>query len=311
MSEIVSIIIPNYNKGKYLKETIVSVLSQTYSEIEVIIVDDGSTDNSVEILQYYELLDSKLKVFYNPHLGKINAINFGISKAKGDLVKLWGSDDYMPTTVIKELVDEINSHDVIAHNCYITDEKLNIIKHEFIDMSEYTEESVSIKDIINGKGFPSGLYFFRRRVIELIFPLHNSISYEDWYIYMKLAVNNIKIKYINKSLGMYRQVPNSAYGGVNNESSKVYRYRSLRDIEMLKYFLNIVPIEFKQDVKQRTLMLNLSINGTIFDILFSDFSFSSKIKILLKRYFYTLYIQFSMLNKLNFRIRKKLRKLLY
>lgn len=289
MKNLVSIVIPNYNKGAYLEDTLNSILSQTYNNLEIIIVDDGSTDNSVEILKKYEIYDNRIKVYYNEHLGKIEAINYGVSKANGDYIKTWGSDDCMQEYVIDELIKACIDEDVIAHNCVVTDEKLKIINENFIDMQEYIEDKVSIKSIIEGKGFPAGLYFMKRKIANLLYPLDLNISYEDWYIYMILALNNINIKYIDKSLGMYRQVPNSAFGGVNNFQKKIYRYRAERDIRMLEFFITILPSEYISIANSRISILKLSTQSSLRDVLRSNHSRKTKIKIIIKRYFYEVY----------------------
>lgn len=289
MNDLVSVIMPNYNKGKYLEDTLNSILSQTYKNLEIIIVDDGSTDNSLEVLRRYERYDNRIQVYYNEHLGKIEALNYGVSKANGNYIKIWGSDDYMQEYVIEELIKECINQDVIAHNCVVTDEHLNITNNSFIDMKEYIEEEISIGRIIEGKGFPSGLYFMKKKIVNLLYPLDSSISYEDWYIYMILALNNIQIKYIDKSLGMYRQVPNSAFGGVNNFGKKIYRYRAKRDIRMLEFFINILPSEHISIAKRRISVLTLSTKGRLLDILKSQHSIDTKMKIMVKRYLYEVY----------------------
>ena len=65
MEELVSIIMPNYNGGKYLKETLESVLAQTYTNWELLFVDDCSTDNSLEIINEYQARDKRIKIFKN------------------------------------------------------------------------------------------------------------------------------------------------------------------------------------------------------------------------------------------------------
>lgn len=297
MEKLVSIVVPNYNKGKYIEDTLKSLLSQTYKNLEIIIVDDGSTDNSLEILKKYEKFDYRVKVYYNEHLGKIESLNYGVVRSNGYYVKIWGSDDYMQDYVIEELIKECSDVEVVAHNCVVTDEFLNIINDSFIDMREYIEEKISIENIIEGKGFPSGLYFMKKEIADLLFPLNLSISYEDWYIYMMLALNNIKIKYIDTPLGMYRQVPNSAFGGVNNFGKKIYRYRAERDIKMLEFFITILPSQYISIAKCRISKLSLSTRGMLMEILRSNHSMETKMKILIKRYIYGVYYLLIKLNQ--------------
>lgn len=102
----VSIIIANYNYGKFLSGCIESVISQTYSNIELIIVDDGSTDESVELANRYA---SRFKVLLCPHRGESATRNIGFLISTGLLVMFLDADDYLKPGAIKALVDHWQS----------------------------------------------------------------------------------------------------------------------------------------------------------------------------------------------------------
>ena len=88
-----SIIIPIYNTERYLEECLKSVITQTYDNIEVICINDGSTDDSSKILQFYTLKDNRLKIFHQSNQGLSNTRNNGIAKAKGEYIWFIDSDD--------------------------------------------------------------------------------------------------------------------------------------------------------------------------------------------------------------------------
>jgi glycosyltransferase involved in cell wall biosynthesis len=97
----VSIVIPVYNAEKYLDECIKSALDQTYHDIEVIAVNDGSTDNSLEILKKYA---DRIKIISKPNGGMGSALNVGISKMTGEWFKILGADDVLYPYAVEELV---------------------------------------------------------------------------------------------------------------------------------------------------------------------------------------------------------------
>lgn len=104
MSSLVSVIIPVYNGGVYLKDCIESILNQTYINIEVIIIDDGSTDNSLDTIQYYQQMDSRLVVISRENKGLIFSLNEAISVAKGSLIARMDSDDIAyPDRIAKQV----------------------------------------------------------------------------------------------------------------------------------------------------------------------------------------------------------------
>ena len=93
MSDMISIIIPAYNAADYLAQTIESVLNQTYSDFELILIDDGSTDRTREIIKDYQCKDARIKYFYKENGGVSSARNLGLQKATGDFVSFLDSDD--------------------------------------------------------------------------------------------------------------------------------------------------------------------------------------------------------------------------
>ena len=103
----ISAIIPVYNKECYLKECMDSVLYQTFPDIEVICVDDGSTDSSLAILKSYAEKDTRVLVFSQEHQGAGPARNYGLSKASGEYVIFLDSDDYFETGLLGKLYEAI------------------------------------------------------------------------------------------------------------------------------------------------------------------------------------------------------------
>lgn len=101
----VSIIVPVYNEEKHLNRCIDSVLSQTYSELELLLIDDGSTDNSGAICDEYAQKDSRVRVFHKENGGVSKARNLGISKANAEWIMFLDSDDYL----IKDALDVLIS----------------------------------------------------------------------------------------------------------------------------------------------------------------------------------------------------------
>ncbi len=112
----ISVIIPVYNTEKYLSECLDSVLGQTFTDIEIICINDGSTDNSLNILQKYEKKDSRIKVINQKNSGVIVARNIGIQKASADLIYPLDGDDMIATNTLHELYKAFTKHrgDVIT-----------------------------------------------------------------------------------------------------------------------------------------------------------------------------------------------------
>lgn len=105
---LVSIIVPVYNSEKFLKSCVDSILKQTYRNLELILVDDGSTDSSPQICDDYKSQDSRVVVIHKPNGGISNARNKGIEIAKGEYLTFVDNDDYLPPKALEAYVDCIN-----------------------------------------------------------------------------------------------------------------------------------------------------------------------------------------------------------
>ncbi len=118
MTLLVSVIIPVYNQELYLAETIESVLGQTYRNFELILIDDGSVDNSAEIIAQYASKDNRIVAIHIPNGGKAKAINKAAKLAKGALLAFMDHDDCMMPYRLEKQVAYLDSHsEVSAVNC--------------------------------------------------------------------------------------------------------------------------------------------------------------------------------------------------
>lgn len=109
----VSIIIPVYNSQKYLKTTVESLLSQTYRDFEIILVDDGSTDTSGELCDDLVLTDSRVSVIHKTNGGVSDARNVGIERAKGELIWFVDHDDFVFPDYLETMISEFGEYDLI------------------------------------------------------------------------------------------------------------------------------------------------------------------------------------------------------
>ena len=129
MTPYVSVILPVYNQEKYLEETIDSILSQTYRNFELIIVDDGSSDNSAAIIRMFQAKDSRVLAYFESNSGKSLSTNFLVSKAKGELCAFLDADDVMLAERLSRQVDfhQSNLHiDASSCHCYYINENGNM-----------------------------------------------------------------------------------------------------------------------------------------------------------------------------------------
>ena len=149
MSVLVSIIVPVFNAAPYLDACLRSVGDQSYTNLEVIIINDGSTDESEEIIMKYTSADSRYKYFTQVNRGLGYTRNRGLLLSKGSYVFFLDSDDLIPQRSIQSLVAAITKYDAhyaVGKTLRITDERNYITKRQ-VDFSLYnTKETLTIYD---------------------------------------------------------------------------------------------------------------------------------------------------------------------
>ena len=157
-NDLISIIVPAYNVEKYVSRTIDSLLNQTYSLIEIICVDDGSSDNTYSILQNYAKKDSRVKAYTKTNEGVTKARKFGFEKANGDYIGFTDADDIVDADMFQRLYDNlINYCADISHCGYVVD-NLNGTKEYFYNTGclAQQDKKSGVESLISGS-FEPGL----------------------------------------------------------------------------------------------------------------------------------------------------------
>ncbi|MDK0927596.1 glycosyltransferase family 2 protein [Clostridium perfringens] len=169
---LVSVIIPVYNVEKYLQRCIDSVISQTYENLEIICINDGSTDGSCEILKQNKIKEKRLIVLEQKNKGVSNARNRGVKIAKGEFIIFIDSDDTLENDMIKFLVECFNKYEVdIVHCTYNRIENNKIIKRiNNIKSPYFQDNSQGVIDLLEGKKVDPTLCtkLFKKKLFENI-----------------------------------------------------------------------------------------------------------------------------------------------
>ena len=242
-NELVSVILPIYNVELYLKECIESVIGQSYKNLEIILVDDGSTDQSPYICDEYAKMDSRIKVIHKENGGLSDARNVGIQESSGPYIALVDSDDLIAQSFIEELYECcIKSNAMIAVCAY---SKFSNEDEIIISNNQNNAQIISGRELIKqiylgqaGKfGFVAWNKLYSRKLFGRI--------YEDTFTTYKLFLNSNQIALLNKSLYFYRIRPESIMSarvslkkikdGVDADASVVKYFQENQDYEILPY----------------------------------------------------------------------------
>lgn len=248
----VIIIIPTYNKIKYIKECIKSVLMQSYKCFEIVLVDDGSTDGSGTICDEYAANFPFINVIHKDHGGPSSARNFGLdfalNKSNAKYVLFVDADDFIKKSLLKKAVKAIEKteSDILCFGIEMTDEKLKKLKwgtlkikknEEYLgdtkfnlilppqDIGDYAVNKLCKKELFSDIIYPEGRIF------------------EDIYVTYKLFYKAKKVSVIKDNLYLYRRVKNSVTTG---EYCKQYFYDIYFACKNKAEYINGISEKFRE-----------------------------------------------------------------
>ena len=236
---LVSIVTPCYNGSRYVAETIESVLAQTYEKWEMLIVDDGSKDNSAEIIRKYAEKDDRIRLIQQPNGGSANARNHGIREANGQYIALLDADDLWKPEFLKEQIDFMKEKNTLC--VYSSYERIGETSEEILSPLR-CKPCVTYKDMLvrNYVGCLTGLYDCSRH--GKIY-LHEELkSIRDDYAYWLDVVKVSGVAYGNqKVLARYRVLKNSTTGKKKKLVKAQYKfYRNYLKLNPLVSFANTI-----------------------------------------------------------------------
>jgi glycosyltransferase involved in cell wall biosynthesis len=204
---LVSVCIPTYNHAKYLKEALESVINQTYSNLEIIVVDNFSIDNTSEILALFT--DKRIKVFQSQNNGSIaKSRNFAVSKSNGEWIAFLDSDDWWHINKIQTCSKYFtDSFDLIYHNMNIFFQTLQI-NHTKGIVSRQVKRPVLYNLIIRGNPIACSSVVVRKSTYHKVNGMNESIDLagiEDYNTWLKISLHTDGFKRIKQNLGSYRR----------------------------------------------------------------------------------------------------------
>lgn len=227
---LVSVIIPVYNTEQYIVECIDSIINQTYSNIEIIIINDGSTDNSLEILKEFDSNYSNIKLISQENMGNSVARNRGIEESKGEYIYFLDSDDYILPNTFSNLIELMENHELdlirFAAESFLDgiDKKINKKQYDF---QKYFKKGkvYGNKEFlsINIKAFSSSpcLYIMRRGLlIKNKLRFQPGIMHEDELFTLELFLNTKSVMYDSNFYYKRRYRKDSIMTSESNDKNK-------------------------------------------------------------------------------------------
>lgn len=210
MEDLVSIIVPVYNVEKYLKKSVESILNQTYDNIEILLVDDGSTDNSGNICDSFIKIDSRIRVFHKENGGLSDARNFGIEHIRGQYVSFIDSDDYISKDYVWKLYHSLknNNSEVSICSFSLVDETGEKIKDEILDNDKICLSGQQVLEkVLTSNGYRYVVAWnklYRSTLFEKL-KFKKGMLYEDEFLNYPLFWECKRVSIVEEPLYLYVQ----------------------------------------------------------------------------------------------------------
>lgn len=274
MNEVISVIVPVYNVEQYLDKCINSILNQTYKNIEVILVDDGSPDNCGKVCDEYSKMDSRIKVIHKENGGLSDARNVGIDNANGKYICFVDSDDYIENRYIELLYRAIKENNVDIAQCGI-----NKISNDeiFIENIGYKKNEVKsskkmLEDLYttNWENILVWNKMYLKQIFEDVrFP--KGKIHEDEFTTHKVLYKVEKISIVDSYLYNYRQNEDSITG-------KKFNLKRLDILEAIESRLDFFQKNKENELYKLTLENYLAVLRNMYINVEKYISDSTKIK---------------------------------
>ena len=214
----ISVCMATYNGEKYIKEQLESILCQLGENDEVIISDDGSTDNTKSIIESFK--DKRIKFFTNNGVkGVVSNFENSLNKSSGDYIFLADQDDVWLSNKVTTCLNRLKDFDLIVCNCKVVDGSLNVLHQSYFNLAR------------SGRGFFKNIYrstylgcclAFRRDILTDILPFPKKLMmFHDWWIGF-IAELKLNVYFENEPLMLYRRHINTTSNTVGSSSNSLF-----------------------------------------------------------------------------------------
>ncbi len=246
-NDLVSVIMPAYNAEKYIPEAIESVIGQTYPGWELIVVDDGSTDNTAGIISQYAARDNRIRYIQQPHGKQAKARNNALMHARGELIAFLDADDIWMPDKLEVQTEIMNRHpfDLTFSDGYFFESNpvMGLQYRIKIKYGQYQGEE-AVKDFLSGNRVPLMTAVARRSSLQKVNNfLETPGIHEDYDLWIRLLINGCTFLGINNCLAFYRKHKTSASSG----EGKIL----FMDIRTLQDIAEVYP-QYKTAVQRAT-----------------------------------------------------------
>lgn len=243
----ISIAMATYNGEKYIAKQLDSILSQSFSDFELIICDDCSSDSTIDIINKYLINDSRISLFVNKkNIGFKNNFEKILSYCNGEYVAFADQDDIWNKNHLLELYNNIKNCNVICGDNSFIDEKdnkigINFYESNLFSLVKYPNNfDILLKIILSGNCFQGTSMLIKKSFLDLHLPIPDNFYFHDLW-FASIACSQDSFKVIEKSITYYRQH--------DTQVTKTY-HKKLNKIELIKTLLTKCSVKYVEELNK-------------------------------------------------------------
>jgi len=236
MKKLVSILMPTKNASLYLEACIQSILKQSYSHWELIIVNDHSTDHTLEVLEDFSKQDHRIKVFQNNGSGIIHALRLAYSQSQGEYITRMDADDLMPIQKLSSLLSVSNAEDTLATGLvsYFSEEAIGEGYKKYSQwLNSNLQKTQPFADIYKECVIPSPCWMMHRSVLDKLGAFESDRYPEDYDLCFRMRQYGLRVNTVPEVLHHWRDYPERSSRTDDNYADN--RFLALK----IHYFLQL------------------------------------------------------------------------
>jgi glycosyltransferase involved in cell wall biosynthesis len=264
---LVSISLGAYNGEKYIAAQLDSIIEQTYPNIEIVVTDDCSTDNTPQILKNYAEKYDNIKVYFNEiNLGLIGNYEKNLKLVQGEYIAFADQDDIWLPDKIELLMNNIGNFPLIYADSAYIDGNGNLMNKKISDFRNLVSgKNLYIFEPTGGAWIAAHAMLFHRNLLDIAFPFSN-VNHDHWFAFIAMLKGGVK--YFPQVLTLYRQHGSNSVGGLGCEKIMTEKQKTSKKEQAEKYirevegFLSLVPENEPEFRLFLTKLRNYSANPT-------------------------------------------------
>ena len=209
---LVSVAMATFNGERYLANQLDSILGQTYKNIEIIIVDDSSSDSTISIIHRYQNLHKNIRLTQNPlNLGIVKSFEIALNMCRGEYIALSDQDDVWFSYKIEKLLSSIGDCLLIHSDAVVVDEKMNVVSKTNFESRQKDKFKSEFIDYLISNNVTGCTALFPKRLLDLALPIPEGFYIHDHYLAL-IASFYGSIKFLHEPLIYYRQHGSNSIG---------------------------------------------------------------------------------------------------